>query len=75
MVAGEEATATTFPCSSINRALLEVVEVSMPRKYMFHSMNLDKEKGYPKRQVNLYTCSHTYRTPRRSSTVIWSRRS
>src|ERR1043165_9143213 len=32
-VCGEEATATTLPSSSIRSALLDVVEVSMPRKY------------------------------------------
>jgi hypothetical protein len=36
-VCGDEATAITAPPSSISRALLDVVDVSMPRKYIGNS--------------------------------------
>jgi hypothetical protein len=31
---GDDSTATTLPASSISKALLEVVEVSIPRRYI-----------------------------------------
>src|ERR1051325_7068035 len=67
-VCGDEATAMISPRSSINRALLEVVEVSMPRKYM------DAPRGgYPRKEVYMYTSLLSilifYRTPSKSSTV------
>jgi hypothetical protein len=64
-----DATATTSPRSSINNALLDVVDVSMPRKYMIYSPGLLVRYWSSVFVQDQQTSDNLKRTPNNTSTV------